>query len=636
MLCTGLAVAATAMAGFAQEPQDFTKKLWNADFEKGVNGWDIVADQHNWYQGVKGDAKAPGYHGFNNICLENWKGAGSGLTDNEASQTVTGLPDGMYVFGAYILATNDAWEQSIDQIQGVYMFANEREIPVATHRVEGMSEKWAHTAKYNVAVRVTGGTLKVGIRCEETNANFVCMDNATLWYFGETMAADDALDEMAQIDMKRSVAIADTCVVLKMNLDTLAYLNRTIEAAKALTKADDAYLADEDIYWGMRQARKSAADYKGLADALAAAKEVAAKEWSDEETTVEALEALNGLIADAGAMYDAAKANRPEIEEMVLALEEAAALLELDNCYVLLEKYDSIYDNLPVGDQMGEYTVRDEEMLYSYLDEVRILLGEVLEEISSAAYAKEECEKLFALIEDLLAHPITFTEFPIIINKGETPVAGKYLLEGCKVNMDGLVEYQSPLYSFEYTLSKVRFIVKAMGDNYYQNGYPYFAASGFEMYDADGYPIEITPDMISSNADHNALNPNKIDGDGLEGLLDGDPATYFHSAWQNGPKEWHYLEVELPEGAYNAFSFRFISRQNWPGQLPSELEIVHVTDVMDRLLAAVTLANKLNPYQGTAPGFYNVDLAAYREALARAEAAIADGAAQNWKRHTKP
>ena len=627
MLCMGLAATATSLA-FAQEPQDFTRKLWNYDFEKGVNGWDIVADQHNWYKGVKGDAKAPGYHGFNNICLENWKSAGSGVTDNEASQTMTDLPDGTYVFGAYMLATNDSWEQSIDQIEGVYLFANEGEVPVATHRVEGMDEKWAHTAKFNVAGTVTGGTLKVGVCCQNTNASFVCMDNATLWYFGN-MSKSDALDAMARIDLQRSVAIADTCVGLKMNLDTLAYLNAKIAAAKAVTKADEAYLADEDIYWGMRLARKSAADYRGLADALDVAKAAAAKEWSSNEETVAALNALNALITESEALYEEAKADRAGIEATKLLLGEATALLELDSCYILFEKYDSLYDNLPVGDQMGEYTAQDEELIYDALDEVSMLLSEVIEGVTSAAHAKTMCEKCFAKIEEILAHPITYSEFPIIIGKSQTAVAGKYLLEGSELNKDELVEYRSPLYTFEYALSRIRFIVKGMGDNYYQNGYPYFAASEFKMFDADGTPIELTEDMVRSNACHNTLNPNRIDGDGIAGLLDDDPATYFHSAWQNGPKEHHYLEVELPEGEYSAFSFKFISRQNWPGQLPSELEIIHVSDVMDNLLSAITLANQLNPYQGSAPGFYNVDLTAFREALAHAEAAIADNAPEN-------
>ena len=630
MLCMCVA-SALSLAGMAQgiSGYNLTGRLLNADFEHGPNGWDIVADQHNWYQGLKGDAKAPGYYGFNNLCLENWKGAGSGLTDNEASQTLTDMPNGVYVFGAYMLATNDSWEPSMEAIEGVTLFANEQSIPVGTNRVEGVGEIWGHTAKFNVAVRVTDGTLKVGIKCEATNANFVCMDNATLYYFGEEVELGAALDAMAQVDMKRSLAIADTCAVLKINVDTLAYLNEKMEAAKALTKADDAYMADEELWWGMRLARKSAADYASLSKAIAVAKVTAAKSWSEEETTVAALSALNELIAQGEAKYVEAKADRSEIDGLKLALSEAAALVELDSCYVLLDKYTEICDGLPVGDQMGEYTENDVELIYALLEEVGIILSEVAEGSTAATYAKTACAKFFAEIEDIIAHPITFTEFPIIIKKSQTAVAGKYLMEGCELNSEGLVVYRSPLYSFDFTLSKIRFIVKAMGDNYYQNGYPYFAASAFEMYDADGEPIEITTDMISSNADHNALNPNKIDGDGLAGLLDGNPATYFHSAWQNGPKEWHYLEVELPEGEYSAFSFKFISRQNWPGQLPSELEIVHVTDIMDKLLAVVNEATKLNPYQGTSPGFYNVDLTAYHEALARAEAAIAGNVSQS-------
>lgn len=629
MLCMGLASLACTLVGFAQEAQNVTSKLWNANFEKGVNGWDIVADQHNWSQVVKDEAQIPGYYGFNNLCLENWKSSGSGLTDNMMSQTLKNLPNGVYVFGAYILATDDALEPNKEGIEGVNLFANEQELSVGTNRTEGVDEIWGHTMKFNIAVRVSDGTLKVGLKCEATNASFVCIDNATLYYFGENIEFGDALDEMAKIDIQRSIALANTFVDLKMNADTLVYLNEKIEQAKSLADADDAYIAEEEIGWGMRLAKKSAADYASLLEAIATAQKSADKQWSDYEETVDALAALKEFINQGESVYAEGKANRTEIDELKLTLDEAAALLEMDSCYIMLERYDSICDNLPIGDQMGEYTEKDEEKIIFALDEIHLLLAELADGTSSATYVKEACENFFAQIEEVLAHPITYTQFPIFIGKGKEPIAGKYLLEGCTLNDEGLVMYQSPLYTFEHTLSKVRFIVKSMGDNYYQNGYPYFAASSFEMFDADDYPIEITEDMISSNACHNTLNPNKIDGAGLAGLLDGDPSTYFHSAWQNGPKDWHYLEVELPDGEYSAFSFKFISRQSWPGQLPSELEIIHVTEVMDHLLEAVTEANKLNPYQGTSPGFYNVDVTGFREALARAEAAIANDAAQS-------
>ena len=43
-------------------------------------------------------------------------------------------------------------------------------------------------------------------------------------------------------------------------------------------------------------------------------------------------------------------------------------------------------------------------------------------------------------------------------------------------------------------------------------------------------------------------------------LFDNNEATYFHSAWKNGPSEDHYLEVTLPNGGYDAFSFKMVGR----------------------------------------------------------------------------
>ncbi len=52
-------------------------------------------------------------------------------------------------------------------------------------------------------------------------------------------------------------------------------------------------------------------------------------------------------------------------------------------------------------------------------------------------------------------------------------------------------------------------------------------------------------DRLSSNADHNALNPASPDGSGLAGLLDNDVTTYFHSAWQNAPSATHFIDANL-------------------------------------------------------------------------------------------
>ena len=642
MFCMGLAAAAS-MAGFAQEPQNVTGKLWNADMEKGVLGWDITFESHNWSKNVKPQEEHPGYHGINGYCLENWRGAGSGLTSNSISQTLTDLPNGVYVFGAYMQATNDAMVESRDEIYGVSMFANDSEVTVGTNRVEGLDTIWAHTAKFNVAANVVDGTLTVGVKCNPTNANFLVMDNATLYYFGEGMDLDAALDKMAQIDMAASVAIADTCVGLKMNTEVLAYLNEKVEAAQALTKADDAYTADEELYWGMRQARKSIADYKSLAETLAAAKESAAKEWSDEETTVAALAELNTLIAQADAMYEEATAGHAEIEIMNYDLSEAASLLELDSCYILLDVYDAALDTLTVGEEVGQYLEKDAEEIENNLTEVGYILDEVVEGETAATEAKEKIDVLFARIQEIIDNPLSYAEFPIILKRGTELLPnqtdsnggnGYIVLEGAHLEnypggegfngRDNIVTYTSQLYRFKEPLTAVRFIVKETGKNSLglNDKFPNFTLGLFEMYDEENNLIPLTVENITTNACHNTLNSSK-DGHGVAGMLDQNPNTYFQSSWIAAVSDYHYFEVTLPEGEYTAFKFKMAAYSTKHSQnFPAELEVTYVSPKIEELKAALKSALKKSPYTGTAPGFQVDDVSSFYAVVDEANAML--------------
>lgn len=61
---------------------------------------------------------------------------------------------------------------------------------------------------------------------------------------------------------------------------------------------------------------------------------------------------------------------------------------------------------------------------------------------------------------------------------------------------------------------------------------------------AEYNPLITNAEQITSNASQNELG-NK-DGDGYPALIDGNPQTYFHSAWGgDAPDEDHYLQVEL-------------------------------------------------------------------------------------------
>ena len=115
--------------------------------------------------------------------------------------------------------------------------------------------------------------------------------------------------------------------------------------------------------------------------------------------------------------------------------------------------------------------------------------------------------------------------------------------------------FASPLYRAQGKVEKLRFTVSRT------KGYTkYFCLSELEFYDANGNKIELSASSFKSNADHNTLNPNHPDGGSYGALVDGQMGTYFHSAWQNMPAEDHWIEVTLPNGGYDTFWFRMLSR----------------------------------------------------------------------------
>ena len=640
MLCMGVLAAISAVS-FAQE--NVTNKLLNPDAEKGMLGWDVTFKDGGeiWNKQTKGEEKAPGYHGFNNWAFENWRNAGAALTDGSISQEVKNLPNGTYVFGAYVMTNHPSEAQGMDLTEGVYMFANEASIPVATNRVEGMDEKWAHSIKFNVATVVTDGTLKVGVKHEACNIHFVAMDNATLYFFGET-APEAALEEMAKIDMAATIAKVDTFLNYKMNVDTVAYINAAIEAA-ATVSAETAAQIDEDLWWGKRQAVKSIAQYAAFAEAIEAAKVIAAGEWTDFETTVAALEALNALIAEAEAMYEEATAEKFELVVWADSLAKAAALVELDGCYTLLDVYTEKIDEMTVSDELGDYTQLQKDKAEDYWLSASIILAEAEEGVVSPVTAKAECEKYFDQIDQIIATPISYYEFPIFLGKADKALPNQTcgrggpwpVLDGAyEINMpagvdntgkaynayNNLIEYKSPLFRFHEPLTSVRFYIRAVGhpdQEVDKNGNPHICISGFAMFDENGDTIKLTTENVVSNA-------TEQEGQGIPGMIDYNPSTFFHSLWKTGTPEAHYIEVDLPDGEYSAFSFKMLSFESSRSRVfPAELEITYVSPKVTELQQALVAARKLNPTFGTGVGFVNVDPAAYNAALAEGDAVAA-------------
>ena len=227
LLCLGLA-AATFTCSFAQE--NYTDKLTNADMELASKGWGFEGEKVLG-KNTKNPATQTGFYGMSKGVLEAWNAnANTPLADSYIMQRLGGLPNGTYVFGAYVGASKQnhrknvaaegetaKWEywNNADSIVGVELFANGAVVPVATLNPDFNYEMpEAHTAKFNVAVTLSDadvkkGYLDAGLRVINTNANYVVWDNATLYFFGDKSEAE-ALDAMAKIDVDAAIAIADT------------------------------------------------------------------------------------------------------------------------------------------------------------------------------------------------------------------------------------------------------------------------------------------------------------------------------------------------------------------------------------------------------------------------------------------
>ena len=607
LLCLGLA-ALTFTAGFAQA-ENVTSKLRNANLEEGIRGWGVDGTSQIFGKVSKSHATKNGYHGVDGQAVEMWIWAPHGtLADGYITQTVKNLPNGVYVFGAYAAGSLQGTEESNKaEIVGITMFANDNVVPVATDDPDRNDVKWAHTAKFNVAATVPeGGDLRVGLKVESTNANFTLIDNATLYYF-PGMSEEEALNEMAKIDMAATIAIADTCFGMKMQVDTLALLTEAKAAAQTLATADQLYQLNEDLYWAISRATKSASDYRGLNNSIVHAEEMVNREWSAFQTPG-VVDALNELVVSAKEVYDAALADRVAIEEQRATLDEAAALVALDSCYVRMETLQGVVEELEPGEEVGQYSEDMISRMDYLLWEVNAALDGAANDEMSALTAQHVCDSLFTAWQYAYDNPITIDAFPFtIISSQEADAEGRY-------------GYTSKTYNMASPVTNLRFTFKS---TFCPNGSgtgnpPYVALGEFYLFDGNGEPIELSVDNFYTNAQE------PTEG-GMENICDGNTTTFWHSKWSGATTEFHYLEVTIPDGLeLTSFSFSWIDRGSNKQNIPLEVEVTSVTTAAADLESALNASSGVHPVVGSTPGFYKdaAVVAAFNAAYAAAEALV--------------
>ena len=679
-LClTAFAAVLFTLPSFA-DGVDVTNKLYNADCEALLDGWGITfttEDNVNGYlwktthhtdgYGVNN----AGYYGFNSVGLECWGGTTDGYGNvvgaNSISQTVTNLPNGAYVFGAFAVATiqvtveGECDEPTIGDVEGAYIFANDNKATIATNNPSYSQYDWGHAWKFNVAATVTDGTLKVGLGCEDgTTVSFIAFDNASLYYFGD-VTTDEALAQMRQIDLKKAIAIADTLKAYPMAADTLAVLNAAIADAEGKTSVADCEAAEEAIRLAAKFARISIHDYEDLVDMIADAKEVLGMEWENVS-----LDNLTAAVAQAEEDLKAGAMNRDELEAYLTEFKNTIDMVRVDDLYTWVDIFDWFVNNYEedpndeawyeligieshpgFGDEVGQYPARLLDELVELCEEAQDVLAQVDgEEIPATegtpyiTYLQEAIANCIASAnkEPTLPLDVIFIPDPddpekayVRSSSTDASTSNEHMQKYKAISeTDGSTEcfrYESPIITLPYQVDKLVMTVihAAYNDRSVDSTTdgPYFNISEFFLYDADGEEIELTGSDFNSNAKESSEGS-------YEGLCDKDLSTFFHSAWSKvyGPSEYyHNLQVNMPEGL---LSFKIAIEVIWGDSrlynMPTEVIFSALSNAKADLGTRLDEAKKLGITPGTEPGFNAGDFTAFMAALDKAQEVYDDEA----------
>ena len=154
-------------------PIDMTQFIANPDMETGdIKGWTTTAGWQfqNNNEFTNGDAV------INRKFQERWEW-NAALGNTSTMQTLLDMPNGVYSVSASIISTRQDAGNPKEAATGVYLFAGDEKVAVATDN---------NTPElFTVKVEVTNNALTLGIKGEEANANWIAFDNVKLSYLGD-------------------------------------------------------------------------------------------------------------------------------------------------------------------------------------------------------------------------------------------------------------------------------------------------------------------------------------------------------------------------------------------------------------------------------------------------------------------
>lgn len=391
-----LAACLLTLPSFAQKGEDVTSLLTGADCS-------ALADWTN--NGFKINTKGTNYALFSGNFIEQWKASTStstALLDDISIEQTVSVDNGYYLFSAACIACQQGFDDDPSAIEGVFLYANADEVPVATGNGEPQ--------RFYVLTQVTDGSLTVGFKTASTTANWVAWDNAQLAFYAAPVQVETAI---AAYDLQ---AAADKAEGYSAETPMQTSVFEALETAKAVAADalaaaaptyDQLAGAKADLEAAMAAADASIAAYKALNDAIAAATATYEK-YIDAEDVDDERDALLSAIDGANEAYAATAADAAEIESITATVAEAETVfIVAAEIYVILDQLDYIIGECEVGTEYGQYPEAQMTKITNYYQDLDDMTSEYEDGNVTAAQVLELINTIQNAIQKFYASMIT-------------------------------------------------------------------------------------------------------------------------------------------------------------------------------------------------------------------------------------
>lgn len=280
-------------------PLDRTEFIKNPSFEEGLKNWTNtgLSTQNN-----SSFTKKSG-----STYIEKWIGQGNNVGDASVSQTITGLPNGIYKLT--VAAQNLNQSSTSQKCEGACIYADNQQTAVYTPN------------DYSVKFVNLTNEATIGFEAIDATGNWLAVDNFRLSLIGEVSA------EIIMQEITRLITEAEALKQHMMYQTTVEALDAAIALAKEIsaTSTDDQVSnAIKAIRKAINDAKFAVAEYQALAEAIEEA------ETAYDESQNGAAE-LKAEIDKAKALYADATATSKQLEDEIVMLEKAVLAFHLAN-----------------------------------------------------------------------------------------------------------------------------------------------------------------------------------------------------------------------------------------------------------------------------------------------------------------